>query len=509
MSRNTCPSCNRPTSSAGGLCDPCRLGVPVGTEGLQVEYPPVPKPPLRDRFRGAIRSPAAIGIYCSIIALACFILANRNASLRTTYLAVMGCAFGISIVLHYARRTASRSAGGQVDPLAFILVVVFGFAFLVPAMAWGYWSPGRRRGFASVSCSDMKALTLVRQTSAGEPLAPNISFVSDWPEPPAPPPGHAIVRTLAGALNHLDLWVARGVPGLNLTYPRISGSDACGLIEQVGPGVDASWIGRKVILNAALDVAPLPTPDEGPRSSLAPMYELIGEHRSGTLCEKFTAPITNLQPIRDDQDPVEAAAFGLTFLTSYSMIRTKANLRPGQSVLLTGIGGGVACASLAIARHLGCRVCVTSRHQWKLDRAKSLGADHAILDSGQDWSKEVRAWTKSRGSDGVSLAVDSSGKATHIKCIKSLTRGGAYVTPGCTSGADATTDLARIFWNQLRLLGSTMGTNEEFAEVTALYRSNALKPVIDNVFEAPNGAAAYARLESADQFGKVVVRFQS
>ena len=350
----------------------------------------------------------------------------------------------------------------------------------------------------------MKALTLVRQSPAGTPLAPNIAFVTDWPEPAAPQQGEAVVRTLAGALNHLDLWVARGVPGLNLTYPRVSGSDACGLIEQVGPDVDASWVGRKVILNAALDITPLPTPDEGPRSTLAPMYELIGEHRSGTLCEKFTAPITNLQPIRDDQDPVEAAAFGLTFLTAYSMISTKADLLPGQTVLLTGIGGGVACAALAIARHLGCRVCVTSRHQWKLDRAKTLGAEHVVLDSGQDWSKDVRFWTKGRG---VDLAVDSSGKATHIKCIKSLARGGAYVTPGCTSGADATTDLARIFWNQLRLLGSTMGTNEEFAEVAALYRSGALKPAIDNVFEAHNGAAAYTRLESAEQFGKVVVKF--
>jgi NADPH:quinone reductase-like Zn-dependent oxidoreductase len=164
----------------------------------------------------------------------------------------------------------------------------------------------------------------------------------------------------------------------------------------------------------------------------------------------------------------------------------------------------VACAALAIARHLGCPVAVTSRHQWKIDKAKSLGAEFGVVDSGQDWSKDIRGWS---GGRGVNLAVDSTGKATHIKSLKSLARGGAYVTPGCTSGPDATTDLARIFWTQLRIIGSTMGTPEEFAEVVALYRSGALKPVIDNVFELGKGGDAYARLESSDQFGKVVIRF--
>jgi NADPH:quinone reductase-like Zn-dependent oxidoreductase len=350
----------------------------------------------------------------------------------------------------------------------------------------------------------MKALTIQRQAATGEPIPVNVKLVDNWPEPPAPGPGQALVRTLAAALNHLDLWVARGVPGLKLEYPRVSGSDACGVVEAVGLGVDQYWIGKRVVLNAAIDVSPLPVAAEGPRSSVAPMYELMGEHQHGTLAEKFLAPVTHLQAVRDDQDPVEAAAFGLTFLTAYSMIRTKGNLLPGQNVLITGIGGGVACAALAIARHLGCPVAVTSRHQWKIDKAKSLGAEFGVVDSGQDWSKDIRGWS---GGRGVNLAVDSTGKATHIKSLKSLARGGAYVTPGCTSGPDATTDLARIFWNQLRIIGSTMGTPEEFAEVVALYRSGALKPVIDNVFELGKGGDAYARLESSDQFGKVVIRF--
>lgn len=350
----------------------------------------------------------------------------------------------------------------------------------------------------------MRAVTIQQQSPTGTPIAPNIRCVSDWPDPGPPVPGQARVRTLAAALNHLDLWVARGVPGLNLTYPRVGGSDACGVIESVGAGVDAAWVGRRVVLNASTDVTPLPKAAEPPRSTLAPMYELIGEHQNGALGEYFLAPIANLQPVRDDQDPAEAAAFGLTFLTAYSMIMTKAGLRPGQSVLVTGIGGGVALAALAIARLLGCPVCVTSRHQSKLDRAKALGADGLVLDSGQDWSKEVRAWS---GGRGVDLAVDSSGKATHLKCIKSLARGGAYVTPGCTSGPDATTDLARIFWNQLRILGSTMGSGAEFAEVVSLYRAGRLKPVVDRVFKPEEAAEAYTRLEAGEQFGKIVISF--
>ena len=301
----------------------------------------------------------------------------------------------------------------------------------------------------------MRALVIQRQAAQGQRVEEVVKFVDNWPEPATPGAGQVLVRTLAAALNHLDLWVGRGVPGLNLTYPRVSGSDACGVVEAVGEGVPTSWVGKRVILNASFDTTPRPTPEEPPRTTLAPAYELIGEHHNGAMAEKFLAPVANVQAIGADQDPVEAAAFGLTHLTAYSMLHGKAHLSPGQSVLVTGIGGGVAIAAMNIARHMGCPVVVTSRHQWKLDKAKQLGASHTVLDVGQDWSKDVRAWTNGRG---VDVAVDSSGKATHIKCIKALARGGAYVTPGCTSGADAVTDLSRIFWNQLRILGSTMGT---------------------------------------------------
>ena len=349
----------------------------------------------------------------------------------------------------------------------------------------------------------MRAIVLTRQAS---PVAPNIRHATDWPDPAPPQAGQALVKTLASAFNQMDLWVGRGVPGLQLTYPRISGCDACGTVEAVGPGVDPAWVGQRIIVNAATRILQRISPSDPPASTLAPEYQLIGEHSNGMHAEKFLVPAANLAPV-GNADPAEAAAFGLCSLTAWSMMVTKGQLRPGQSVLVTGIGGGVATSALAIAKHYGCPVAVTSRHQWKLDRAKALGADFGILDKStrdqpHDWSKDLRAWTQKRG---VDMAVDSSGKATHLNCIKSLARGGAYVTPGCTSGPDATTDLARIFWNQLRILGSTMGSNEEFHEVASLFRAGKLKPAIDQVFDAKDAVKAYERLEAAEQFGKIIL----
>ncbi len=346
----------------------------------------------------------------------------------------------------------------------------------------------------------MKAVVIERKNAV---VASNVVVRADWPDPAPPTAGWALVRTLASAFNQMDLWVGRGVPGLDLAYPRVSGCDACGVVEAVGPDTDPSWIGRRVLVNAAMRVPDRVSPDDPPASTLAPNYELIGEHHFGMHAEKFLAPVSNLADV-GDRDPTDAAAFGLCALTAYSMMVTKAQLRPGQSVLITGIGGGVATSALAIARHLSCPIAVTSRHQWKIDRAKELGADFGVVDTGADWSRDVRAWTKKRG---VDMAVDSSGKATHLSSIKCLARGGAYVTPGCTSGPDAVTDLARIFWNQLRLFGSTMGTNAEFQEVASLFRGGSLKPVVDKVFEANDARRAYERLEAAEQFGKIVLRW--
>lgn len=339
----------------------------------------------------------------------------------------------------------------------------------------------------------MRALAISRQ---GSPVAPNVALM-DMPDP-QPGPGEVRVRTEASALNHLDLWVGMGLPGIDTRYPFVSGSDGAGVVDAVGAGVDPSWVGTRVLLNAAVVQPPAALPGMAPAGE---DIRMIGEHDPGCMAELFVAPATNVVSI-GDSDPVQAAAFGLTHLTAWRMLWTRAHVQPGMTVLIPGIGGGVAVALLGIARHLGCTTIVTSRHAHKLERARALGADHAIHDDGGDWSREVRKLTARRG---VDIVADSVGKAVHGACLRSLARGGTFVTCGCTSGSDATTDLTRIFWNQLNIIGSTMGDMGEFRAVVRLFQTGALKPCVDQVFAPPQGQAAFARLEAAEQFGKIVV----
>jgi len=340
----------------------------------------------------------------------------------------------------------------------------------------------------------MRALCL---TAHGDPVAPQIEVLDV--EPPTPAPGEVLVQTEASALNHLDLWVGRGLPGIETTFPHIGGSDGCGRVVEVGPGVSDAWLGRRVVLNAAVEAPPQPHPDAAPAGR---DLHVIGEHTRGTHAERFTAPACNVFDVGDAADPTEAAAFALAHLTAWRMLRTRARLREGETVLITGIGGGVALACLGIARHLGCHTIVTSRHESKLAAASELGADDAILDEGADWSRAVRSKT---GRRGVDVCADSIGAAVHTSCLKSLARGGRYVTCGCTTGANPPTDLARIFWSQLEILGSTMGDADEFRQVCSLFQQGLIRPVIDRVVPADDGRAAYERLESGGQFGKVVL----
>ena len=286
-------------------------------------------------------------------------------------------------------------------------------------------------------------------TGEGTPVANNVSVVDDW-ETPVPSSHDVVVRTEASALNHLDLWVGIGMPNLGLEYPRISGSDGCGVVTQVGESVDDAWIGKRVLLNAAVRQ---PDPVVPGIPQIAEDIRMIGEHDQGTNAEFFVAPVSNVLDV-GSADPIEAAAFGLAHLTAWRMLVSRAHIREGQTVLITGVGGGAALAAFNICNHFECKTIVTSRHQWKLDRALELGASEIILDEGNDWSRTVREMTNKRG---VNICVDSVGGPLHLPCIKSLARGGTLVTCGCTAGASPKTDLARIFWNQLSVLGSTMG----------------------------------------------------
>jgi NADPH:quinone reductase-like Zn-dependent oxidoreductase len=340
----------------------------------------------------------------------------------------------------------------------------------------------------------MKAIVVQQR---GNPVSPNVALVTDRPKP-QPQSGEVLVRTEASALNSLDLWVGRGLPGLDTQYPFSSGSDGAGRVEEVGAGVDRAWIGRRILLNAAVIQDAPAHPD---RFASGEDIRMIGEHSPGTMGEFFCAPAKNVLDI-GDTDPIQAAAFGLTHLTAWRMLMSRAQLRPGMTILVTGIGGGVAVALLNIAKHFGCTIIVTSRHQWKLDRARELGAVHGILDDGSDWSKTVRTLT---GKRGVDIVADSIGKAVHSQCVRSLVRGGVFVTCGATTGGDATTDLARMFWNQLTFMGSTMGDMDEFRAVTTFLRSGEMLSIVDSIQKPQFAKKAYERLESGEQFGKILI----
>ena len=335
----------------------------------------------------------------------------------------------------------------------------------------------------------MKALAI---TSQGDPVAPNAEFI-DVPDV-EPAAGEVRVRTEASALNHLDLWVGRGLPGIDTRYPHIGGSDGCGVIDAVGEGVDSDWIGTRVVVNAAME-----RPQQGKPAGRD--IVMFGEHTNGTHAEYFCPPATNVMAVHD-ADPVQAAAFGLSHLTAWRMMVTKGLLQRGDHVLITGIGGGTALAALNIALHFDCMTVVTSRHQGKIDRALALGADHAVLDTGEGIARAVRSCTDNRG---VDVCVDSVGGPLHHECIKSLARGGRLVLCGCTAGANPPTDLARLFWNQQSIHGSTMGDMSEFSSSMALLTNDGVQPVIDTVFPACDGAAALSRLEAGTQFGKLVL----
>ncbi len=343
----------------------------------------------------------------------------------------------------------------------------------------------------------MRAVVIVRP---GDPVAPNVRVVADWPDP-EPAPGQVVVRTEASALNHRDLSMGQGLPGREIQWPLLTGEDGCGTVESAGEGVDPSWVGRRVVVNAAI---PRPDPVRPDVPPSHPDRHMLGEYMPGTLAAKFAAPAASVLDV-GDADPVQAAAFGLVHLTAWRMLVTRAGLRAGQTVLIPGIGGGVALALLGIARHFGCTTIVTSRHRSKLDRALELGADHAVLDTGGDLSREVRGLTGRRGAD---ICADSIGKAVHAWCLRSLARGGVLVTCGATTGGDAVTDLNRIFWNECTIAGSTMGDMGEFRAVLALFRAAHLRPVVDSVLDPADAGKAFARLESGEQFGKIVLRWR-
>lgn len=318
---------------------------------------------------------------------------------------------------------------------------------------------------------------------------------------PKPGPGEVLIQVKACALNHLDIWVRRGWPGLVLEMPHWGGSDVAGLIERLGAGVTGWEVGQRVVVDPGINRFE----DEYTRSgasSVSPGYQILGEHRRGGLAEYVAVPMDSLKAIPDGIDFATAAAPLLVTLTAWRMLIHRAGLRAGETVLIVGAGGGANTMATQIAKLAGARVFVVASNPGKAAAAYDLGADVVIDRSKVDWGKEIVRLTDKRG---VDVVVDNVGAATLSTSMKVVARGGRIVIIGNTSGPEAQIDIRFIFGKQISLVGSTMGSHQDFHQVTDLLWSGRLKPVIDRIRPLKEGREAFALMERSEQFGKIVL----
>jgi len=324
-------------------------------------------------------------------------------------------------------------------------------------------------------------------------------------EEPRLQPSSVTIDVQAVALNHLDLFVRNGIPGIELEMPHILGSDISGIVKETGERVPPSIEeGQRVIVDPSLSCGTCYACIRG-EESLCPDFQIVGEHVRGGYAELFGIHHENVIPIPDSANLtfVEAAAVPLTFMTAWRLMMTKARVKPGQKVLIIGIGGGVALAALQISKIAGATVLVTSSSDAKLKKAEGMGADYGINYIDQpEFHKEI--WTKTN-SIGVDVVFDSVGDATWQKSLRSLKKGGRLVTCGATSGPKAVTNINLVFWNQLEILGSTMASRSELRDVLELVWAGKLKPVIDQTLPLSKAAEAHQILENGEQFGKIVL----
>jgi NADPH:quinone reductase-like Zn-dependent oxidoreductase len=326
----------------------------------------------------------------------------------------------------------------------------------------------------------------MRAVRIHEDGGPEVLVLEEAPNP-VPGPGEVLVRLRASALNHLDVWIRKGLP--SVPKPRILGADGAGVVEALGEGVSGFEPGERVVLNPGIEAG-------GGR------IHVIGEHGDGTNAELIAVPATNVHPIPDGLSFEEAAAFPLVFETAYRMLVTRAGLREGEWVLAWGIGGGVATAILAIGKALGANVMVTSSSEATLERARELGADATVNHATGDVKEAVKEATGGRGADVV---VETVGEATWATSLQVAAPGGRITVCGATSGPNPPAALHRVWWKQLSILGSTMGTGEDFAGAFELVKSGRARPVVDTVLPLEEIRAGHERLEAGEQLGKIVL----
>ena len=327
-------------------------------------------------------------------------------------------------------------------------------------------------------------------------------FYEDAEEPAIADPNEVIVKLKAAAINHIDIWNRMGATGIQMPMPHILGADGAGTIIKVGDKGGNVKVGDAVCLY----------PPTGcgqceycltDRDFMCIRIRVLGERLEGTYAEYVKLPGENCFPIPTGYSFEEAAAFPLVFITLWRMLITNAELKPGETMLIIGVGGGVASATLQVAKKIGARVIVTSGSDEKLERAKKLGADHGINHRKDDFVKAVSSLTENRG---VDVVLDCVGGEVWQKSLASLAKGGRLVTCGATAGGQPNDDIAAIFSKQLKIYGSTLGSRQEFLQLISFLNRSKIKPIIDSVFPLKDAAAAQRRMEEAKQFGKIVLR---
>jgi len=313
---------------------------------------------------------------------------------------------------------------------------------------------------------------------------------------PVAGPGEAVVRLKAAALNHRDVWIRSGTGAYAGGFKQrvILGSDGAGEVVSVGSGGAASLVGQAVVINPSLDWGEVDL-------AQGPSFRILGLPDDGTYAQMVRVPVTNIHQKPAGLSFEEAAAIPLAALTAYRAVASRARVQKGETVLVTGIGGGVSTFALQIAAHLGARVLVTSGSDAKLARARELGAAGGANYRTQDWAREIVELS----GGGPDVVIDSVGGETFAKCVEILKPGGRIASFGATTGAVKDFVLRNLFWKQATLLGTTMGSPREFAAMLELFGQGGLRPVVDKTFPLADAAAAHRRMEEAGQFGKIVL----
>jgi zinc-binding alcohol dehydrogenase/oxidoreductase len=313
---------------------------------------------------------------------------------------------------------------------------------------------------------------------------PEVVRVEHVPDPEIGP-GQVLVRLHAASLNHLDIWVRKGLP--SVPKPRILGADGAGVVAEVGAGVEGLAVGQRVVLNPGLEHGDTIT--------------VIGEHRDGTHAQLIAVEAEQVFPLDDGLSYEHAAAFPLVYETAYRMLVTRVGVQEGEWALIWGIGGGVATAAFELCRALGVRTIVTSGSEEKLAAARAWGADLAV----NHHEGDVVAAVKEATGKGVHVVVETVGEATWARSLSAVRPQGRVVVCGATTGPNPPAQLHRFWWKQLTVMGSTMGSRDDFIGAYDLVRSGRARVHVDRVFPLAEIAAAHARLESGEQLGKIVI----